>query len=130
MSDLQPRGIKTEIGGQEYHFLFTLNNIDKIQERCNLPLTDAVKKVGEVIDGNAQDHEAVAVFKEMLSVLMSSGEHTVTAEEAGDMLTLFDYKAAAWKILEAYGVSIPDPDEEDEDEDEEEKEDPNVQTGR
>lgn len=130
MSDLRPQGVEIELGGQKRNLLFTLNVIDDIQERCNMPLIDAVRKVGEVIDNNAQDHDAIAAFRTVVtSLLNGSGGEPVTDSEVGRMIHVGNYKLVAWKVLEAYGISIPDPDEDDED-DEDENEDPNPETGQ
>lgn len=132
MSDLRPQGVKVEIGGQERTFLFSLNAIDEIQEACNMPLIDAMKKIAEAIDGNAQDHEALVTFRTVVTSLINgSGDEPLTEDEVGQMIHIDNYKKIGWKVLEAYGISIPDPDDKDEeDEDEEEEEDPNLETGQ
>ena len=130
MSDLRQQGVEIELGGQKRNLLFTLNAIDDIQERCNMPLIDAVRKVGEVIDNNAQDHDAITVFRAVVTSLLNGSDgEPVTDSEVGRMIHVGNYKLVAWKVLEAYGISIPDPDEDDED-DEEENEDPNPGTGQ
>ena len=130
MSDLRPQGIEVEIGGQQRNFLFTLNVIDEVQEKCNMPLVDTMKSVVDVIDNNATNHEAITVFKVVVAALLNGdgSEEKLEAEEVGNLIHLGNYKAVAWKVLEAYGVSIPDPDEEDEEEEEEEN--PNPETGQ
>ena len=132
MSDLRPQGVEIELGGQKRNLLFTLNVIDDIQERCNMPLIDTMKSVVDVIDNNATNHEAITVFKGVVAALLNRDkkEEKLEAEEVGELIHLENYKDVAWKVLEAYGVSIPDPDEDDEDEDEEENEDPNLGTGQ
>ena len=133
MSDLRPNGVEIELGGQNRRFLFTINVIDEIQEKCNLPLIDAMKHIVDFIDKNAEDHEAITVFKTVVAALLNGdgiGE-ALEADDVGRLIHLGNYKMVAWKVLEAYGVSIPDPDEDDEDnEDEEGTEDPNPETGQ
>ena len=51
-------------------------------------------------------------------------------KETGRLLTLGNYRLVAWKVLEAYGISVPDPDEDDEDGEEDEDESPKAETGQ
>ena len=71
MSDLRPQGIEVEIGGKQRSFLFTLNVIDEVQEKCNMPLVDTMKSVVDVIDNNATNHEAITVFKAVVAALLN-----------------------------------------------------------
>lgn len=130
MSDLRPQGVEVEIGGQKRSFLFTINVIDEIQEKCNLPLIDAMKRIVDFIDKNAEDHEAITVFKNVVAALLNGdgSEEKLEVDEVGRLIHLGNYKMVAWKVLEAYGVSIPDPDDRDEEDDEDE--DPNLETGQ
>lgn len=130
MSDLRPQGVEVEIGGQKRSFLFTINVIDEIQEKCNLPLIDVMKRIVDFIDKNAEDHEAITVFKNVVAALLNGdgSEEKLEADEVGRLIHLGNYKMVAWKVLEAYGVSIPDPDDRDEEDDEDE--DPNPETGQ
>lgn len=113
MSDLRPRGIAVEIGGQEYKLLFTINAIDEIQEKCNLPLFDAVKYVAQAADGK-MDHDTIQNFRTIVTILLNDGTgEELTEEEVGRLLSLENYIKTAWDVLKAYGISIPDPDEDD-----------------
>lgn len=127
MSDLRPVATEIELGGQKRNLLFTINAIDEIQEKCNMPLFDAVRYVAGAADGKT-DRETLSVFRSVLTVLLNDGEQKYSEEEAGRFVTLANYKQTAWKVLEAYGISIPDPDEMDEDEDEDG--DPKAETGQ
>lgn len=40
MSDMQPKGIKIQINGEEYGMRFTLNAIDDIQEHFDIPIDE------------------------------------------------------------------------------------------
>lgn len=125
MSDLRPRGVEVELGGQKRRLLFTINAIDEIQEKCNLPLYDAVKYAAQAADG-MMDHETIAVMKIIVTVLMNDeNDGSMTEEEAGRLLDLGNYTKVAWAILGAYGISMPEPDE-----DSEEEEDPKAKTGQ
>lgn len=128
MSDLRPNGVKVELGGQERTLLFTINTIDEIQEKCNMPLYDAVSYVAKAADGK-MDHETLTIFRSVVTALLNSesGEK-LEEKEVGRLLTLHNYCKTALAVLRAYGLSIPDPDEEDGDDEEEES--PNVETGQ
>lgn len=123
MSDLRPEGVKVKIGGQEYKFLLTINKIDEIQTRCNMPLSDAVELIAAAADGETEG-KTLKVYRSVLSILMD-----VPEREAGEKVTFADYQRVAWAMLAAYGISMPEPDDE-EDEEEDEEPSPNLQTGR
>lgn len=123
MSDLRPEGVKVKIGGREYKFLLTINKIDEIQTRCNMPLSDAVELIAAAADGETEG-KTLKVYRSVLSILMD-----VPEQEAGEKVTFADYQRVAWAMLAAYGISMPEPDDE-EDEEEDEEPSPNLQTGR
>lgn len=131
MSDLNPRGVKIELGGQERKLLFTLNAVDEIQTKCNMALFDAVKFTADAADGK-MDHDTLVNFRTITTILLNcNNEEELTEKEVGDLLDLENYKRTAWAVLNAYGISLPDPDEDDAFEDEEDEEkDPNTETGR
>ncbi len=127
MSDLRPHGVEIELGGQKRNLLFTINAIDEIQAKCNLPLMDAVKYVAQAADG-IMDYDTIDRMRSITAALLNSECHGELKEaEVGELLTLGNYRQMAWAILEAYGISMPDPDEEDEDP---EETDPNQETGQ
>lgn len=118
MSDLRPEGVPVELGGQERHFLFTINAIDEIQTQCNREFFETIDYAAAAANGK-MDHETLVCFRSIVTVLVNdeSGEH-LTEKEVGRMLTLHNYCIIARKVLEAFGVSIPEPDEDkDEDDD-------------
>lgn len=126
MSDLNPKGTVVVINGQEYHLLLTINKIDEIQARCNMPLHDVIGVVAEAAGENT-DTEVMKTFSTVLSVLLSTSEHEVTEEDIREGVEFREYGSTAWAILAAYGISMPESDEEDEEEDEEH---PNQKTGQ
>lgn len=126
MSDLRPKGVEVELGGQSHKILFTINAIDQIQEKCNMPLFDAVKYVADAADGK-KDHDTLVNMRTIMTVLLNDEEEgRLTEKEVGRLITLENYTKTAWAVLQAYGISIPDPDEDDSDEDE----DPKAETGQ
>lgn len=122
MSDLNPKGTVVVINGQEYHLLLTINKIDEIQARCNMPLHDVIGVVAEAAGENT-DTEVMKTFSTVLSVLFSTSEHEVTEEDIRERVEFREYGSTAWAILAAYGISMPESDEEDE-------EHPNRKTGQ
>lgn len=129
MSDLKPEGVKIELGGQERTLLFTINVVDDIQERCNMPLIDAIGGVARFIDGNAGDHESIDTFRKVLTALLNGepGAVRIEEKEVGDMVHIGNSTRIAFAILRAYGVSVPEPVE---DESDDEDDDPNAETGQ
>ena len=126
MSDLKPHGVDVEIGEQKRNLLFTINAIDNIQERCNMPLFDAVKYVAKAADGG-MDHDTIQIFRAVVSILLNDGDDgELTEKEVGRMINIGNYSKVALLVLKAYGVSIPDPDGDEDDEDE----DPKAGTGQ
>lgn len=118
MSDLNPKGIIAMIDGGERKLLFSINAIDEIQDRLNLPFLDAVEHIAHVAD-RSTDKEDLQVFKVMLSVLTGMDE-----KQIGDTVEYRELSKIAWKLLEAYGISMPEPSEDEDDEDDDEDDDP------
>lgn len=117
MSDLRPKGVEIELGGQKRNLLFTINAIDEIQERCNMPLIDVMQYAAKAADGK-MDHETLDYFRAVVTALVNDADGERHSEkEIGRFLTLDNYRPVAWKVLEAYGLSMPDPDDDDEEED-------------
>lgn len=130
MSDLKPCGVKCVIGGQERNLLFTINAIDSIQEKCNMPLFDAIKYIAMAADGNTE-HDTLVQYRAIVTVLLNDeNDGSLTEKEVGKMITIENYRAIAENVLSAFGISIPDPDESDDMDDDVEKDLPNVETGQ
>lgn len=119
MSDLRPVGVKTNLRGQEVEFLFSIYVIEEIQEKCNMPLMDAIRQVAMVAD-NEMTREAVDVTCEVIAALIRGGERDgITGKEVGRLLGPENYRRIAWDVLRSYGLGNPDPDEDNEEEDNE-----------
>ena len=126
MSDLRPKGIEVELGGQKRNLLFTINAIDEIQESCNLELWDAMEYAAKAAVGNI-DHDTIVNFRLIVKILWNdAGETELTEKEVGQMLTKDNYVGVAKAVMRAFGVSIPDPDDEEDREDD----DPKAETGQ
>jgi hypothetical protein len=125
MSDLRPKGVSISIGGQKRDLLFTVEMIDELQTRCNMPMIDIMGHIAGAADWKT-DKETFDVFKKV--VVTVAKDEVVTEENLFKILTWEEYGETARKLLEAYGISVPDPDENDEFEDDEDYEDPKVET--
>lgn len=128
MSDLKPSGIKVDIGGVEHEFLFTIEAIEAIQENCNAPLMDVIGDISRVADGGT-DTQDLKAFCTVIAALCQKEGTKCTAKDIDGVLKPVQFPVVAWKILEAYGFSMPDPDSEDEDSEEDEEEVTNQKTG-
>lgn len=122
MSDLNPKGISAMIDGGERKLLFSINAIDEIQDRLNMPFLDAIEHIAHVAD-RSTEKEDLQALKTIISVLISTEENQITDKQVGDMIEFRELSTISWKILEAYGLSMPEPaeDEEDEDDDDDPK---------
>ncbi len=118
MSDLKPRGIPVELDGVERHLLFTLNIIDEIQDRYEKNIHEVICSLGEERDENH-------VLRELVTILLNDeakrserlyGEkkfEKVTEKDVGEMIGLDNYWEVTAKVMQAYGISIPEADEDD-----------------
>lgn len=126
MSDLRPTGIPIVIDGVERHLLFTLNVIDKIQDKYGKPLSDTLT---DVTNSELSDH----LLRDVLIILLNDeverenyknpecGLKSVTEQEIGWFLCRDNQYEVIIQILKAYGISIPEPGED---------EDPNAESGQ
>lgn len=127
MSDLNPKGVSAMIDGGEHRLLFSINAIDEIQDRLNMPFLDAIEHVAHVADRSTAK-EDLQVLKTIVSVLISTPEKQITDSQIGDMIEFREMTGIAWKLLEAYGLHMPEPSEDEED-DEDDDEDPRKAAG-
>lgn len=129
MGDLRPKGVIAMIAGKKVELLFTIGAIEEIQENCNAPLIDVVEKMAKVADGNTEIENIRALY----TVIAAFSNKEGTGCEVKDIdgaIKPSEFSRLALKVIEAYGISMPEqPDEEDDDESEED-EDPNQKTGR
>ncbi len=123
MSGLNPKGIPVKISGEEHALLFTLNAVDDIQDRMDMPIDD-------VIDCLSDSRKAWKACKTILSSLLNDEAErkkyynkqleakSYTEEEIGWMITEGDKYEILAAILKAYGAAVP------------EDEDPNRESAR
>ena len=125
MSDLNPRGVKVQIGGEEHELLFTINVIDEIQSVTGLPLFDAMDRVAHVAY-SLDSQEDLRTFRSVLSILIKTNlpnDARIEEKELGKRIIWNEVSPLARSIVEAFGISLPEPDDEDENE-EDPKENP------
>lgn len=127
MSDLRPRGVTIDVGGEKRELLFTLNVMDDIQGRTGEPVFSCLQKLFEKESLNAS-------VRILLSSLLTdeaerkkwmdptSEAKPVSEKEAGWLIDVGNIGEIVNAILEAYRISMPEADEE-------ENADPNVKSG-
>lgn len=120
-TDLNPEGVKVRLKEKEYALLFTINVIDEIQSKMNLPIFDVIEKVAYAADGD-MTLENLRAFRTVLTIMLRANDPDLTEEEVGKSVTVKNYSAIALSILNAFGISVPDSDEEEEDDDDENEE--------
>ena len=128
MSVLNPRGVKIDLGGKEYEFLFTLNAIDQLQDESGMSLQECIKSLTEP--------ETVTKMLRMTAKILINDylerteEHPefVTDKTVGWFVTLENQGDVLVAILKSYGISMPDPEEDEEEEDETDGQDPNAES--
>lgn len=109
MSDLQPKGPKIELGGEERELLFTLRAVDEIQDRFKKPVSEIVAMLG-----NAEGIYEVLPF--LTAALVTEGERKrdrepVTEDDVKGWVTVPMLSEVSRAILRSYGIAIPESDE-------------------
>lgn len=128
MSDLRPRGVPLELGGEKRELLFTLNVMDDIQSRTGEPVFSTLQKLFEKEEMNG------AVKLLLSSLLTDEAERKkwmdpkstlkpVSEKEVGWLVDIGNIGEAVNAILTAYRISMPEAEEDEEP-------DPNVKSGR
>lgn len=117
-SDLRPEGLSITLGGEERHFLFTLNVIDELQTHYD-------KTMFEIFQMLADEKLNMGVVKHIVSTLLTdeaerakwkdknSTLRTVSEKEAGWLITNENAFEVNEKIMVAYGFSMPKAEDDD-----------------
>lgn len=118
MSDLRPRGVLLQIEGVDRRILFTLNVIDKIQEKFGKPLSEVIDDVTRFDLSNHALRDVLLLLLEdererEQSMSAACVPEEVTEQELGWFLTLDNQVEVTKAILRAYGISLPEADEDD-----------------
>ena len=102
MSDLRPKPVEITIAGEKYGILFTLDAIDEIQDKYDLPLS-------EVTGMLFNERKRVSTLKTLIAILVNktSKKDLITPEELGELIIYADIKPLIDAIAEAMGISFP-----------------------
>lgn len=118
MRDLRPKGVSVELAGVERKLLFTLNAIDAVQSRFNMPVLDALGKMFEPNEQNKAVRDILYLLLEDETEREKyfnpeNAPAPVTDQEVGWMVNTLNRDEISMKIIQAYGLSIPEAEEED-----------------
>lgn len=128
MSDLSPRGVPLDLGGEKRELVFTLNVMDDIQSRTGDPVFSTLQALFEKEKMNG-------AVKLLLSSLLTdeaerkkwmdpkSALKPISEKEAGWLVDVGNIGEIVNAILTAYRISMPEAEEDEEP-------DPNVKSGR
>lgn len=113
MSDLRPRHTKIELGGKEYGMLFTLNVIDEIQDKFDIPISE----LGDLM---ADERKVFKVLKSLLAMLINeaiddaeTGEPHVTEAFVGRKITFAEISTLRDKVFASFADGLPQSEEDD-----------------
>ncbi len=76
MSDMKTKGIKIQLGNEEYGLRFTLNVIDDIQEKFDI----SISQFGELF---TEEKKSIAIMRYLLTILINEDIDCV-ADETGE----------------------------------------------
>lgn len=110
MSDMRPSGSEIELGGRKLRLLWTINVIDQIQDRYDMPISE--------IDQLFQDErKAIKAIRELLTMLINeaildseSGEPPVDEMWVGRKLTVNNIRGLKSMIMRSFSDGLPDGD--------------------
>lgn len=113
MSDLRPQPVEIELGGKSYGLLFTLNAIDAIQDRFDIPITD----LGDLL----RDQRVVfKALKFILTVLineaiddMETNAPHVDEQYVGRKITPANLNQLSGAIIKAFSSGAPESEDDD-----------------
>lgn len=116
---MRPSGVPCDIGGQTFHFLFSISAIDELETKYDRPIDEVINLLSEpkTVYATLWDIVATLIADE---VRYQGGSDVPTKEEVGHAIDLRQTGEVMRRVLEAYGISFPEA---------EEGTDPNVTTG-
>ena len=113
MSDLRPQAVKIELGGKEYGLLFSLNAIDEIQDRFDIPIS-------QLADLMKDERKVFKVLKSLLAILINeaiddaeNGDPHVDEKFIGRKIQVADIANLKSKVFVAFTAGIPAGEEEE-----------------
>lgn len=125
MGNLNPKPIDIEFDSKIYGVQFNINMIDEVQ-------THFEKPIGEIYDLIMDSPKSASNLRYLLTILLNDAIETHESEtgervqrlsetEVGRKIDIRDFNYYYTKVIEAFGVSLPEADED---------EDPNSKGGR
>lgn len=111
MSDLRPKPAKIILGDKEYGLLFTLNAIDEIQDRFDIPISELSTLMQD-------ERQVFKVLKALIAILINeaiddseSGQPHVDEKYVGRKITVADIGTLKDKIFSAFTAGTPESDD-------------------
>jgi hypothetical protein len=108
MSDLRPKPSTITLGGKEYGLLFTLNAIDEIQDRFDIPIS----QLGDLMQ---DERKVFKVLKSLIAILINeaideeeSGEPHVDDKFVGRKIKVADIPKLKDSIFSAFTGGMPE----------------------
>ena len=108
MSDLKPKPVLIELGGKEFGLLFSLNAIDDIQERFDIPIS-------ELGDFMRDERTAIRAVRTLLTILINewiddaeNDEKHVDERWVGRKITVDRIGELKDAIYSSFADSLPD----------------------
>lgn len=117
MGNLNPKPVEIEFDGRIYGVQFNINMIDEMQ-------THFEKPIGEIYDLIIDSPKSAANLRYLLTALLNDAIETHETEtgervprlsetEVGKKIDIRDFNYYYEKVIEAFGVSLPETDEDD-----------------
>lgn len=114
MSDLRPNYVKINLGGKDYGMLFSLNAVDEIQDRFDIPISNLKSLFFDDEKKRAKNIKAVLTTLINQAIEDSeSGEKHVTETFVGRKALAKDVNIYITAIYKAFAEGIPEPEDDD-----------------
>jgi hypothetical protein len=118
MRDLLPKGVPVEIGGKERHFVFNLNVVDELQERCDEPLSEVLAHIfsGEKDSNDYLKTVVTALINEDVAIHNDESDEKwplVDVKSVGRMITIKNRWPIMQAIMQAYTEGLPEVDKDE-----------------
>ncbi len=107
MSDLKPKPITIELGGKEYGLLFSINVIDEIQDKFDIPISGLPELLKD-------ERQVFKILRFLFTIMINeaiddseSGEPHVDEKFVGRKITVFDIPQLKDKVFGAFANGMP-----------------------
>lgn len=111
MSDLKPTGTMIKLGGKDYGLLFSLNAIDDIQEKLEVPIS----KIGDLLNDEMKSFKAIRVLLSSLINAWIEAEDRddfVTEKWVGSRVNVGNIEEIRDSIFASFADSLPEEEDE------------------